>query len=158
MEDFNFLDSKITADGDCSHKIKRHGPWEKSYDKLRQSIKKQRHYFADKGMYSQSYVFFQYSCMDVRAGPYRRLKVKVSQSCLTLCNSMDCSLPGSSLDGILQAKILEWVAMPFSRGSSQTRDRTQVSCIAGRFFTILATREAPPKNWCFWTVMLEKTV
>ena len=44
--------------------------------------------------------------------------------------------------GILQARILEWVAMPFSRGSSSLRDQTQVSCIAGRFFTILATREA----------------
>ena len=48
---------------------------------------------------------------------------------------MDCSLPGSSVHGILQARILEWVAIPFSRGSSQPRDRTQVSCIAGEFFT-----------------------
>ena len=55
---------------------------------------------------------------------------------------MDCSLPGSSVHGILQARILEWVAVPFSRGSSQTRDQTQVSCTAGRFFTIWATREA----------------
>ena len=53
-----------------------------------------------------------------------------------------CSLPGSSVHGILQARILEWVAMPSSRGSSQGRDRTQVSRTAGRFFTIWATREA----------------
>ena len=56
---------------------------------------------------------------------------------------MDCSLPGSFVHRILQARILEWVAIPFSRGSSQPRGQTPVSCIAGRFFTILATREAP---------------
>ena len=50
-----------------------------------------------------------------------RLEVLVSQSCLTLCNPMDCSLPGSSVHGFLQARILEWVAIPFSRGSSQPR-------------------------------------
>ena len=69
-------------------------------------------------------------------------KVKVTQSCLTLCNLMDCSLPGSSVHGILQARVLEWVAISFSRGSSRPRDRTQVSCIAGRFFTNWANREA----------------
>ena len=61
--------------------------------------------------------------------------VKVAQLCLTLCNPMDCSLPSSSVHGILQARILEWLAIPFSRGSSQPRDRTQVSHIAGGFFT-----------------------
>ena len=60
---------------------------------------------------------------------------EVTQSCLTLCNPMDCSPPGSSVHGILQARILEWVAISFSRGSSQPRDRTQVSRIAGRCFT-----------------------
>ena len=56
---------------------------------------------------------------------------------------MDCSLPGSSIHGILQARILEWVAISFSRGSSQPRDWTQVSCIAGRCFNLCATREVP---------------
>ena len=60
----------------------------------------------------------------------------VTQSCLALCNSMDCSPPGSSVHGILQARILEWVAMSSSRGSSQPRDHTQVYHIAGGFFTI----------------------
>ena len=55
---------------------------------------------------------------------------------------MDCSPPGSSVHEILQARILEWVAIPFSRGSSQPRDQTWVSCIVGRFITIWATREA----------------
>ena len=58
------------------------------------------------------------------------MKVKVAQSCPTLCDPMDYTVPG-----ILQAGILEWVAFPFSRGSSQPRDRIQVSRIAGRFFT-----------------------
>ena len=109
---------------------------------------------------------------------------------------MDCSLLGSSVHGILQARILEWVAISFSRGSSWSRNQTQVSSIAGRFFTNWAMREAPPngkdqeklglalvgrallsfssshvwmwgldykeswawKNWCFWTVVLEKTL
>ena len=62
--------------------------------------------------------------------------VLVAQSCLTLCDPMDCSTPGSSVHGILQASMLEWVAMPFPRGSSQPRDRTQVSHTACRFFTV----------------------
>ena len=70
----------------------------------------------------------------------------VTQSCPTLCDPMDCSPPGSSVHGILQARILEWVACPFSKGSSQPRDRTCISRIAGRFFTIWATREAPDKG------------
>ena len=60
----------------------------------------------------------------------------------TYCDPIDCSLPGSSVHGIFQARVLEWVAISFSRGSSQSKDRTRVSCIAGRCFTIWATREA----------------
>ena len=66
-------------------------------------------------------------------------EVLVVQSCLTLCNPMDYSLPGSSVHGMSQARILEWVAIPFSRGSSQPRGWTWVSCIAGWFFTIWAS-------------------
>ena len=58
------------------------------------------------------------------------VKVKLVQLCLTLCDPMDYSV-----HGILQARILEWVAIPFSRGSSQPRDQTQVSCTVGGFFT-----------------------
>ena len=61
---------------------------------------------------------------------------EVSQLCLTLCDPVDCSLPGYSVRGILQARVLEWVAVSFSRGSSQPRDRTQVSRIAGRHFNL----------------------
>ena len=70
------------------------------------------------------------------------LKVKFTQSCPSLWDPMDCSLPGSSVHWILRARILEWVAIPFSQGSSQLRDWTQVSHIVGRIFTIWATREA----------------
>ena len=63
-----------------------------------------------------------FTCLQAQSGP-------------TLCNRMDCSPPGSSVHGILQARILEWVVMPSSRGSSQPRDRTCVSWIASGFFT-----------------------
>ena len=64
---------------------------------------------------------------------------EVAQSCPTLCDSMDCSLPGSSIHGIFQARILEWIAISFSRGTSWPRNWTQVSCIVGRCFTVWAT-------------------
>ena len=67
---------------------------------------------------------------------------EASQSCPTLCNPLDCSPPGSSVHGILQPRTLEWVAISFSRGSSQPRDQTQVFCIASRRFNLWATREA----------------
>ena len=67
--------------------------------------------------------------------------VLVAQLCLTLCNPMDYSQPGLYVHGTLEARILDWVAIPFSRGSSWPRDLTWVSCIAGRFFAIWATRQ-----------------
>ena len=70
-----------------------------------------------------------------------KCKVKVTQSCPTLWAPVDCSPQGSSLHGFLQARILDCVAISFSRESSWLRDWTQVSCIADRFFTIWATRE-----------------
>ena len=69
------------------------------------------------------------------------MKMQVAQSCPTLCDPVDYTV-----HGILQARILEWVPFPFSRGSSQPRDQTQVSCIAGGFFTSWSTREAQ-KYW-----------
>ena len=72
----------------------------------------------------------------------------VTQSCPSLCDPMDCSPPGSSVCGILQARILEWVAIPGE--SSQLKNRIQASCIAGRFFIIQATREAP--HYLIWEI------
>ena len=67
------------------------------------------------------------------------VKALVVQLYLTLCDPIDCSPPGSSIHGILQTRILEWVAIPFSRGSSRPRNWIQVTCFAGRFFTSWAT-------------------
>ena len=61
---------------------------------------------------------------------------KVKESEVALCDPMDCSPPGSSVHGIFQARILEWVAISFSRGSSRPMDQTQISCIAGRRFNL----------------------
>ena len=76
--------------------------------------------------------------------------VKVVQWCPALWDTMDCSPPTTSAHGVIQARILEWFAILFSRGSSRLRDQTQDSCIAGRFFTIWATREA----WNYYVVLL----
>ena len=72
---------------------------------------------------------------------FRNGEVKVTQSCPTLWDPMDCSLPGSSVYGILQVRILEWVTMSFSRGSSQPRGQIQVFHIASGLFTVWATRK-----------------
>ena len=83
-----------------------------------------------------------YICMYIRmyacmcACMYTLSESEVTQSCLTLCDPMDDSLPGSVVHGIFQARILEWAAISFSRRSSEPGDRTQVSCIADRHFTV----------------------
>ena len=77
----------------------------------------------------------------VRVSTGRNVGRNIAQSCPTLCDPVDCSLPGSSVHGIFQAIVLEWIAISFSSGSSQPRDWTQVSCIVVRRFTIWATRE-----------------
>ena len=83
--------------------------------------------------------------------PIQNVKV-----CLTLCHPMDCSLSGSSVHRILQARIMEWVVISSSRASSRSRDQTQVSCTAGGFFAVWATREAQtltvPEH-CFLTMV-----
>ena len=71
----------------------------------------------------------------------------VAPSCPTLCDPVDSSPPGSSVHGVLQARILEWVTITFSRGSFYPRDRTWVSCIAGRLFAISPPgKSAPPQE------------
>jgi len=84
----------------------------------------------------------------------------VAQLSPTLCDPLDCSPPGSSVRGIPQARILEWVSMPSSRGCSWPREWKKVSCIIGGFFTVWATREAPLKELprdSFKTTLQEKT-
>ena len=82
--------------------------------------------------------FLHWQVGSLPPAPPGKPKVLAAQLCPTLCWTL-WSCPASSVHGILQARILEWVAIPFSRGSSQLRDQTQVSCIAGRFFIIWAT-------------------
>ena len=72
----------------------------------------------------------------MRQGILLHLHLLVAQLCLTLYDLVNCSPPGSSVHGILQARILEWIDIPFSRGASQPRNRIQVSHIAGEFFTV----------------------
>ena len=85
------------------------------------------------------------------------LRCLVTQSCLILCNPMDCSPPGSSVHGILQARILQWVVMSSSRGCSQPRDWTQVFHIAGGFFTIWATREGLKVAFVYLNILIFPT-
>ena len=84
----------------------------------------------------------------LRTKPWRCVLIAVyllAQLCPILCSPMDCSPQGSSVHGILQASLLEWVAIPFYRGSSQPRDRPQVSCIArGPWHFFLFSATAPP--------------
>ena len=75
-----------------------------------------------------------------------KANVLVAASCLTLCDPMDCSQSGSYVQGIIQARRLAWVTIPFSRGSSWPRDQTQVSYTMGRFFPVWATRHSSIKE------------
>jgi len=77
------------------------------------------------------------------------VKVLVVQSCPTLCSPMDYSPPGSSVHGVLQARILEWVAIPFAVRFSRPRDWTQISCIGGRLFNHLSHQGSPLMQWLF---------
>ena len=77
----------------------------------------------------------------------RKKESEVAQSCPTLCDPMGCRLPGSSVHGIFQAIVLEWIAISFSRGSSQPRDQSWVSWIVDRCFTVWTTREIPKRLW-----------
>jgi len=110
-------------------------------------------------MEKRTLLFYRHSCCELPKSSSRpaasllpdvnresELKVLVAQLHPTLCDPMDCSLPGSSVHRISHARTLEWVAMPSSRGSSRLGDQTRVSCIASRFFTIRATRKAVDVN------------
>ena len=107
-------------------------PWKKSYDKPKQCVKKQRHYSADKHMYSWSYGFSRSNVWMWES------ESEVTQLCPTLSDPMDCSLPGSSAHGIFQARVLVWVAIAM--------------------WALDHKEDWVPKNWCFWTVELDKTL
>ena len=113
-----FLGSKITADDDCSHEIKSHlllG--RKAMTKLDRTLKSRDITLPRKVCLVKPMVFpiVMYGC---ESWTIKKAESEVAQSCPTFCDPMDCSLPGSSLHGILQARVLEWVAISISRGSS----------------------------------------
>ena len=85
-------------------------------------------------------------CKAVMEKKKKKVKVLVSQSCLTLCDPADCSAPGSSVHGILQARILEWVVIIFSRASSRPRDGTQVSGLHCRQILYHLSHQGSPKQ------------
>ena len=93
---------------------------------------------------------FLLQCMKVKS------ESEVAQSCPTLHDPLDYSLPGSPVHGIFKARVLEWVAISFSRVSSLPRDQTQVSYIADRCFTLWAIREAKVLIWCIYCVYAVK--
>ena len=110
-------------------------------------------------LYIQTTILYTFICRwTIRLFPCLKWS-EVVQSYPTLCDPMDCSLPGSSVHGIFQARVLEWVAISFSRGSAQPRVQTQVSHTTGRRFTIWATREAP-RFPCFdvWAIVNSATL
>ena len=81
-----------------------------------------------------------------------KVKVLVSQSCLTLCDPMDYDPPGSTLHGIFQARILRWDAIPFFRGYSQPKDQTQVSCM-GRQILYHVNHQGSPYSPAFYEML-----
>ena len=153
--DLIFLGSKITTDGDCSHAIKRClllG--RKAMTNLDSILKSRDVTLPTKVRLVKAMVFpvVMYGC--------EKVKVKVVQLCLTLCDPRDYPV-----HGILQARILEWVDIPFSRGSSPNpgiKPRSpalQADSFPAEPQGKLGYKESwVPKNWCFWTVVLEKTL
>ena len=141
VTDFILGDSKITEDSDHSHEIKRHLLFgRKAMTNLDSVLKSRDITLSTKIFIVKAMVFLvvMYGC-----------ESEVTQSCPTLSNPVYCSLPGSYIHGILQARIPEWVSISFSRGSSWSRDRIPDSRIAGRRFILWATREVlyGCENW-----------
>ena len=83
---------------------------------------------------------------------------EVAQLCPTLCDPMDCSLPGSSVHGIFQAVVLEWIAISFSKESSQPRDQTQVSHIVDRRFTVCDLSQKAEKQFRYSNIFFKGSV
>ena len=136
VADFILGGSKITADGDCSHEIKRYLLLGRKVMTNLDSIFKSRDITLPTKVCLVKTMVFPVVMYGCESWTIKKAECEVTQSCPTLCDPVDCSPRGSSVHGILQAGVLEWVAISFSRGSSRPRDRTQVSCIAGRRFNL----------------------
>ena len=143
VADFILLGSKITADGDHSHEIKRYLLFGRKPMTNLDSILKGRDITLPTKVHLVKAMVFpvvMYGCELDHKESWKK-ESTVAQSWPTLCNPMDCSLPASSIHRIFQARVLKWVAISFSRGSSRPRDQTWVSRISGRCFNVWATRE-----------------
>ena len=130
------------------------------------SILKSRN-ITNKGLSSQSYVFssghvwmweldYKESWTPKNWCFWTALEKTPELSRVRLFATPDCSLSDSSVHGVFQARVLEWIAISFSRGSSQPRDWTQVSCIAGRCFTLWTMKEQLPLGWTGWISLQSK--
>ena len=143
VANFIFLGSKITVDSDCSHEIKRRLLLGRKAMTNLDSVLKSRDISLPTKVHIIKTIIFPVVMYGCEKWTIKKAESdsEVAQPYLTLCDPMDYTA-----HGILQAWILEWVAFPFSTGSSQPRDRTQVSHTARGFFTSWATREAPPEH------------
>ena len=131
VADFIFLGSKITVDSDCSHEIKRRLLLGRKATTNLDNVLKSRDISLPTKVHIIKTIIFpvvMYGCEKWTINKDESDR-EVAQPYLTLCDHMDYTV-----HGVLQARILEWVAFPFSRGYSQPKDQTQVSCIAGGFF------------------------
>ena len=147
VADFILLGSKITADGDHSHEIKRYLLFGRKPMTNLDRILKGRDITLPKKVHLVKAMVFpvvMYGCELDHKESWKK-ESTVAQSWPTLCNPMDCSLPASSIHRIFQARVLKWVAISFSRGSSRSRDWTWVSCIAGRFYHLEPPEKALKK-------------
>ena len=139
VADIIFLGSRITPDCDCSHEIKRHLLLGRKVMTNLDSILKSRDITLLTKVHLIKAIVFpvvMYGCESwtIKKAAYMHGCVW-AQSCPILCDSMDCGPLGSSVYGISQARVLEWVAISFSRGAFWYRDGTWVFCIAGGFLT-----------------------
>ena len=132
---FIFLESKITQYGDCTHELKRCLLLGRKAMTNLNSVIKSRHITLPTKVHIVKAMVFPIAAYGCEMVLCCFSDVSLFVTLWTVAHHAPLSM------GILQARILEWVAMPSSRGSSQPRDRTQVSNVAGRFFTICATRE-----------------
>ena len=128
----------------CLGLTPQHGPWADTYIGAEEKVAAVIVWPNSGNLKKPERIRFHVASLDTVYDPHMEslAVVSVAQSCLTLCDPTGCSPPGSCVYGILQARILEWVDIAFSRGSSRPKNWTQVSCIAGKFFTIRATRKS----------------
>ena len=158
VRNFIFLYSKITVDGGCSHEIKRSLILRREAMTNLDSVLKSRDITLLTKICRVKTMFFSNSHVLLWKLNHKEgcMHAKSFQSCVTLYDLLDCSPPGSTVNGILWARLLERALMPSSKGSSQLRDQTCVSCLLHWLEGSLPL--APPGKpclcWCYWILFL----